>query len=304
MLQLGDRHDWHASLSGELSMALTVESAMGLTPPERAVWLRVLIAELARAHSHLSFLAYIPHRIKSPELTAQIRSAKQALREIFCELSGNRVHPMLNRLGGLAQDMTDGLLARIRDTTPRLLDVTDQIDKALASASATLTGIGTLEAHDVLSYGLSGPVAAASGVRIDARDSGYLAYADLPARPDAPLTSGDAMARFTALLSDLRHSMRLVDACADALPGGPVSVSLTKIVKAPEGTFYRELAAPWGTAGCYLVSRGERTPWRLGLRTPTFANCSALPAALIGCPLTAISDIVASLGYGIGDLDR
>lgn len=88
------------------------------------------------------------------------------------------------------------------------------------------------------------------------------------------------------------------------LPEGPIGVKLSKIIKIPESTTYATTAAPWGTAGCFLVSRGDRTPWRLGLRTPTFANCSALDRALVGAPMGQLATVVASLGYGIGDLDR
>lgn len=303
-LMLANRHDWLAAFSGELSVALTVESAMHLTPPTRATWLRTLFAEFARTHSHLSYLSYLPFRFDDAAATTRVDNARHRIREFFGDLSGNRVHPMLTRLGGMAHDLTPNLLSNVQDALAHARSAASSLRGLIEDCGSTLCGIGTLAKDDVLGYGLSGPVSAASGVRLDTRDTGYLAYGALPQRPDCTRTDGDARSRFEALVGDLEHSIVLIEHCLEALPDGPISVKLAKIVKVPEGTYYGEVAAPWGTAGVHLVSRGDRTPWRLGLRTPTFANCSALPAALMGCPRDKIGDVVASLGYGVGDLDR
>ncbi|MDO4784477.1 MAG: NADH-quinone oxidoreductase subunit D [Propionibacteriaceae bacterium] len=302
VLMLADRHDWLAAFSGELVVTLTVEHAMGLLPTQRAIWLRVYFAEAARLHSHLCYLSYLPFIANDEPLAEAIQSHTHALREALASCTGNRVHPMLNRLGGISHEPGPAALAAV--------------SAAAAGSAATLRllrellgdlpqlRVGALTPEDVDQYGLSGPTAAASGVRADVRDTGYLAYAELPQAPSPADTTGDAFARFAALIRDAEHSITLIDKAIHLAPEGPVNVKLAKIIKVPEGSYAGQVAAPWGTAGCHLVSRGDRTPWRLGLRTPTFANCSALSRALVGCPVEAIPHVVASLGYGIGDLDR
>lgn len=300
VLMLADRHDWQASFSGELCIASTCERAMGLQPPPRAERLRVLLAELARAHSHAAALSFVPHLLDEHSLSDRVRRLRESIREAWGELTGNRVHPMINRLGGLFVDPSSSWLAGVADQTKTLADSLGDL-----AAAQIPRGLGTLTAEDIAAYGLSGPVSAASGLLIDERLLGQSAqYAGLP-RPTLPTeTAGDARARFIALACDLYHSGVLMEQLLSDLPEGPIGVKLSKIIKVPESTTYATTAAPWGTAGCFLVSRGDRTPWRLGLRTPTFANCSALDRALVGAPMGQLATVVASLGYGIGDLDR
>ena len=301
VLMLADRHDWQASFLGELCIALTCEEALGLVAPPRATQLRVILAELARAHSHAAFLTVIGTLSEDGSIGEVLRDFRDQIRELFADISGNRVHPMLNRLGGVASDADDAWLARVATLATRAADISSVVTAVIAEVPGL--EVGVLSGDDVDAFGLSGPVSAASGRLIDDRTTSPLYAALTPPRlPD--VTTGDARARLLALASDLAHSGTLLREALDDLPDGPVAVRLSKIIKVPEQTLYRTIAAPWGTAGCYLVSRGDRTPWRLGLRTPTFANCSALSRALVGAPVSAVGPVVASLGYGIGDLDR
>ena len=112
ILMLADRHDWQAPFAAELTVALTCEQMLGLEPPVRAGWLRTLLAEHTRLLSHLGFLGWLPHRLGTD---AGVPALREALRGQTLALTGNRVHPMLNRVGGLAADA----LRRVRPCTPR-----------------------------------------------------------------------------------------------------------------------------------------------------------------------------------------
>jgi len=163
----------------------------------------------------------------------------------------------------------------------------------------------------VAQYGVSGPIARASGVDADLRrDEPYLGYDEL--LHDGVLrivtrTDGDCFSRFSVLLEQVKVSLDLVDACLDklsALPAGPINVRLPKILKVPEGQTYAWTESPLGINGYYLVSRGDKTPWRLKLRSASFNNISALPALLPG---TMIPDMIAILGsmfFVVGDIDK
>lgn len=300
MIMLADRHDWLSAFSGELLLTLTVEEAMRLTPTPRATVLRTLLAEYARLHSHLSFLSYLA----SGELAARLWAAVDGLREGLLAWTGNRVHPMLNRVGGLATDAPEGWLDSLDDLLDDVSRLSSDLRGALAGTSR-FSGLAVLDEATCLGYGLSGPVARAAGPELDRRGAGYLAYDEL-FRPVQPREAGDAEARFGVLIDELGTSVdmiRMARSVAHETPG-EVSIRLSRRLKVPEGEHTTELEAPWGMTSCLMVSRGGQTPWRVGLRTPSWANLSALGVALVGVTEAQIPDVVASLGYTIGDADK
>lgn len=300
MIMLADRHDWMAAFSGELSVALTVENAMRLAPPPRATVLRTLLAECARVHSHLCFLSYLADGGTAAKLWRTV----DALRDAMLAWTGNRVHPMLCRVGGLASDAPDGWL----DSLDPLLDDVARLSADLRStlaATSRFAGLAVLDRDTCLGYGLSGPVARAAGLDLDRRHAGYLAYGAL-FRPVGTRGAGDAEARLSVLIDELGTSVdmiRVARSVAHETPG-EVGIRLSRRLKVPEGEHATEIEAPWGTASCLMVSRGGPTPWRVGLRTPSFSNLSALARALEGAPTHSIADVVASLGYTVGDADK
>ncbi len=314
ILMLADRHDWQAPAASELAIACACERLLGLEVPERAQWLRTLLAEHTRILSHLGFLGYLWTRAAADSPTVLLR---ERLRRQLQSLTGNRVHPMINRLGGLAADAD-------ADWLEGEVEVCEAADRVAAEASELLrddrlwsapADLPLLTPAMVKAYGVTGPAARSAGVRLDLRrQRPYLAYGSLtgqltgqPAtgssggRPD-----GSAAARFAALAGEVVQSGHLIRACVERLHQlpGPVAVRLGKIVKLPEGEIYLATEAPLGQAGCYLTSRGEKTPWRLKLRTPSFNNVSALQALLVGVRLADLELMLASTGYVVGDIDK
>ncbi len=305
VLSLANRHDWQAPYFGEWLVARAVEESLGIEPPPRARALRVLLAEHFRIASHLAYLT-IPAFTRSGE-----RGVIVELREAFLEqnfaLTGNRVHPMVIRLGGLAEDATPAWLAAEQVLLSRLLGLAERLDRELAGPTGeALVSLAEVTAHHVGAFGLTGPTARAAGVELDLRrhDREYSAVASLLDPRAAPGAAGDARARFGVLISQLRESVRLIGAVADDLTDGPVSQHLPKVIKVPEGDYWQQVEAPLGHAGVLLVSRGEKTPWRLALRTPSFNQVSSWEQVLLGCPADRLAEAIASLPYVIGDLDK
>jgi NADH-quinone oxidoreductase subunit D len=170
-------------------------------------------------------------------------------------------------------------------------------------------GVGPLTAEVISHYGVSGPAARASGVRLDLRlQQPYLAYGDFAPllTVPSPPAAGDAWTRLALMVHETQVSVTLVRAAVEQLrtAPGPVSVRLPKIVRLPEGETYLATEAPLGTAGVYLVSRGEKVPWRLRLRTPSFSNVAALESMLIGVAVAELETTLASMSYVVGDIDR
>lgn len=269
---------------------------LGLQAPARAVWLRVLLAEHTRILSHLGFLTWV---VRGTPAADHVRALREDLREQTRRLTGNRIHPMVIRIGGLAVDADETWLSAERDVTARAADLAATLDD--------LPGEGVAVVAEALidSFGLSGPLARACGVDLDLRrtaDGPYAELADLlpPPTPGA----GDAQSRFALLAAEVVQSARLVEEVSRRVPDGPVDTRLPKIVKLPDDEAYAAVEAPLGRAGVHLVSRGDKTPWRMKLRTPSFHHVAALEAILPGTPVDDLECALASVGYVIGDLDK
>lgn len=300
-LGLANRHDWQAPFFGEWALARCVEDALGVQVPARAAWLRAVLAEHHRIASHLAHLSFVAFRTGRADLATD--GVREELRRRLCELTGNRVHPMAVRLGGIGVDATEAWIAAERAT----VRAASRLAGPLADAAGAL-GVGTavVTADHVAAFGLAGPVARASGVATDLRrtraEEPYAATLDA-APPPAPVT-GDAAARFAWLAAEVAESATLVDRLLDTLPAGPLQAHLPKVVKLPEGDAVAAVEAPLGRAGVLIVSRGEKTPWRLRLRTASAANVSAWPAVVPPVTLAELPVALASLGWVAGDLDK
>jgi len=303
ILMLANRHDWLSAFSSELGVALTIEAAMGIIPPERATWARTLLAEVNRVTASLLLIgAAVPQA--SPSL-----AVREELQELQERATGGRVHPMITRIGGLAHPLAPDWLDDLERVLAGLTDQLPAVRKSVTTAMQAHTGVAELTTADALSIGVSGPVARASGVDLDLRrDAQLLSYPELASLIDVPIaTAGDIPARYQVLLAQIAVSVAL--ACAAAarlreLGEGPVNVPLPKVVRVPESTSYGEFEGPLGRSGYLLSSVGEKTPWRLKLRTPSFANVQALARALPGTPLAALAPAVTSFFFVVGDIDR
>jgi NADH-quinone oxidoreductase subunit D len=314
IIVLANRHDWLSAFSNELGVVLAVERMLGMEVPARAVWARTLLAELNRVLNHLMFLGSYPIELGAITPIFYAFREREVLQAVMEEVSGGRMHYMFNRVGGLKEDLPAGWLQRTTDAIDvvrrRVRADIDALVRGNEIFRARTKGIGTLAPALAEQYGVSGPIARASGLDFDLRrDEPYLAYGEIP--PDVlrvvTRTEGDSLARFECLLDQVYVSLDIAAFCVDKLAelgGGPVNVRLPKVVKAPEGATYAWTENPLGINGYFLVSRGERTPWRMKLRTASFNNIQVLSQLLPG---TLVADMVAILGsmfFVVGDIDK
>nr|WP_107437582.1 NADH-quinone oxidoreductase subunit D [Streptomyces qinglanensis] len=312
IIVLANRHDWLSAFSNELGVVLGVERMLGMEVPERAVWTRTLLAELNRVLNHLMFLGSYPLELGGITPVFHSFREREVLQNVMEELSGGRMHYMFNRVGGLKDDLPAGWRDRARQAVAAVRGRMDTFDKLVLGNEifrGRTRGVGVLSPELVHAYGVSGPIARASGVDFDLRrDEPYLAYGELAdVLRVATRSEGDCLARFELLLDQTHNSLDLADACLDRLaelPPGPVNQRLPKVLKAPEGATYTWTENPLGLNGYYLVSKGEKTPHRLKLRSASFNNIQALTELLPG---TLVADMVAILGsffFVVGDIDK
>ena len=307
IIMLANRHDWLSAFSNELGVVIAVERMMGLETPERALWIRTLMAELNRVLNHLMFLGSYPIELGAITPMFYAFREREEIQSVMEEVSGGRIHYMFNRVGGLKEDLPAGWKDRCRTAVRNVRGRMKDIDNLLHGNEIfhnRTKGVGVLSSAAVLEYGISGPIARSSGVNFDLRrDEPYLKYSDVEFEV-VTRESGDCYARFEVLLEQVHQSLNIVDQCLDKIPGGPVNVKLPKVVKAPEGHTYAWTENPLGINGYYLVSRGEKTPWRLHLRTASLNNVHALAHLLPGTLLPELVAIMGSMFFVVGDVDK
>ncbi|MFM8895415.1 MAG: hypothetical protein ACKOE2_08595 [Actinomycetales bacterium] len=307
LMMLANRHDWLSSFASELAIALVLESSLGITPPERATWARMLLAELNRA---AAILLLVGTACPGPPDALQLREASITLQE---QATGNRIHPMVNRIGGLSLGPTNPWLDRLDAWLDDCRRSLPSIRQHAEAATEHLAGVAVLTRQVAIEVAASGPVARASGLRHDVRwDTPYLHYRQvgLPERNHRTATEdhcGDIPARYRELLADLDLAVDLMAASTATLRDlgdGPIDVPLPKVVRAPEGLFHGEVEGPLGSIGILLASAGDRAPHRLKLATPSFGNVQALANSLVGVHLDDLAAAVMSFFVMCADIDR
>lgn len=312
---LANRHDWLSAFSNELGVVLGVEQMLGMEVPVRAVWARTALAELNRVLSHLMFLGSYPLELGAITPVFYAFREREELQSVLEEVSGGRMHYMFNRVGGLKEDLPAGWLGRVDKAIVNVRKRLPSLEHLLVGneiLEARTKGVGVLPRETALAYGVSGPIARASGIDVDLRrDTPYLAYDELftPGGPGRVVTrqTGDSLARLEVLLEQTRVSLDLAEACLDRLiqlPPGPINVKLPKVLKVPEGEIYCATENPLGFNGYFLVSRGDKTPWRLKLRSASFNNVAVLTEMLPGQLISDMVSILGSMFFVVGDVDK
>ncbi len=314
IIVLANRHDWLSAFSSELGVVLAAERMLGMEVPQRATWTRTLLAELNRVLNHLMFLGSYPIELGAITPIFYAFRERETIQAVMEEVSGGRMHYMFNRVGGLKEDLPAGWLGRVSDAVTAVSRRLSQIEDLIFGNEifrARTRGVGVLSRELIDAYGVSGPIARASGVDFDLRrDEPYLAYDELlrdGVLQVATREEGDSHARFGLLLDQVKVSLDLAEACVDrlrSLESGPVNVRLPKILKVPEGSTYCWTENPLGINGYYLVSRGEKTPWRMKLRSASFNNIAVLPEVLEGCLVADMVAILGSMFFVVGDIDK
>lgn len=289
---LANRHIWTAPTTGEYAFVLAAEDLLGLLVSPRAEQLRLVFAELDRVLSHLAYLA--------PVLAeGGLSPAREALADLLAVTTGSRMHHQVIRIGGVAVDFN-------RERTDQLLGLLDGVVAEVEQLRDSplldgLADVGVVTAETIDSYGISGPIARASGVARDQRTSGYGAY-----REFVPVlgTDGDARARMLLLIDEVVASCALVRTAIGAREEGELHVRTPKNLRLPEGECYRQVEGALGMQGIWLVSTAGLAPARVRMRTPSLASLQALETVLVGVALEQVSTVLSSWIALAGDADR
>ncbi len=307
VLVLMNRHDWLSAFNNELGWTIAVERLAGIEVPERAQWIRTMMAEWNRILNHLMFTGSFPLELGAMTPMFFAFREREMIQDLMESCTGARMHHSYARVGGLKDDLPRGFLQESADVLKWVRAKLKDFENLIMGNEiifARTHGVGVLPAETAIAYGCSGPVAQASGVAVDPRkDEPYEKYAEVeftvPVGKD-----GDAYDRLWVLVQRMWQSCNIVEQCMEKLPAGPyITPKLPKTVK-PEGEIYVRTENPLGLMGYYVVGNGKKEPYRLRMRTASFSNVSVLPAMLPG---TLVPDLIAILGsifFVVGDVDK
>jgi len=326
------RVDYVSYQNNELVFVLAVEKLLGIEVPPKATWMRTLLAELNRIHSHLVFLGTGALELGAISMFWYAFRERDQILDLFELLTGARMHTRYYQVGGLAEDIPKGFDPEARKFCEWMPKAIDEYEAILSRNEIWLErtqGIGLLSAADAITLGQSGPVLRASGVDWDLRrDQGYLAYPEIDF--DVPVyPNGDVYDRYKVRIDEMRQSVRIVEQCLDAMPEGPWIADDRKVVlpprhelhtsmeslihhfkivtegfRVPEGEVYVTVESPRGELGCYVVSDGGPRPWRVKFRAPSFVALEATATCMRDALIADFIAIVGSLDTLMGEVDR
>lgn len=333
-IPLTDRLDYISSMSNNVGYSVAVEKLFGIEAPERAKYIRTIVAEMSRISSHILWLA--THALDIGAMTVFLYSFRERewILDLFEMVCGARLTTSFTRIGGVRNDVTQEFIDSLYEFTvqfpKRIEEYETLIDQNRIWLKRT-KDIGVISAEEAINWGLTGATLRGSGVNYDVRKSApYDAYDKVEF--DVPIgTRGDVYDRYRCRMEELRQSNRIIKQCLEQLPRGPILapdapkftlppkqkilndmeamihqfVLITKgPMSAPRGEVYVATEVPKGELGYYFVSDGTGRPYRMRVRAPSFVHASVLPRL---CEGALIADVIANIGtidIVLGECDR
>jgi NADH-quinone oxidoreductase subunit D len=330
-----ERIDYVAFQNNEYVFVAAIEKLLDLEVPPKATWMRTLLCELNRIHSHLIWLGTSGLELGAISMFWYAFREREQLLDLFELVTGYRMHTRYFQAGGLAEDIPRGFYPECRKFVERMPKAVDEYEAILDRNQIWMErtqGLGLLSAADAIALGQSGPVLRASGVDWDLRrEQPYLAYDqvdfDVPVYPN-----GDVYDRYRVRMEEMRQSTRIVAQCLDRLermegepwiaddrkvvlpPRAELHTSMESLIHhfkidtdgycVPEGEVYVTIESPRGELGCYVVSDGGPKPWRVKFRAPGFAALEATATCMADAYVADMIAIVGSLDTVMGEVDR
>lgn len=326
------RMDYLSPFHNEMVFAMAVEQLLGIEVPDRAVWIRMLLAELNRISSHLLFMATNGMDVGALSMMIYGWREREHVLAFFEKCTGLRMNHNFVRPGGTAADLPDGWrddVLRLCDMLPARFDEYDTLLTGQPIFTQRTQGVGVLTPEQAIALSATGPVLRSTGVEWDLRrNMPYFFYDEMDF--DVVVgTYGDAFDRYAIRLNEMRESVKIVRQILDRMPEGPyrsldkkitppprsrIDESMEALIhhfkiftegfKVPEGEVYVAVESPRGELGCYLVSDGSSKPYRLHIRGPSFANLQSLPVMLRGGLIADAVAVISSVDPVMGEVDR
>jgi NADH-quinone oxidoreductase subunit D len=332
VVPMTDRIDYLCPMINNLCYVMAVEKLLQIEIPERAQWLRVLLSELTRISSHLVWLG--THALDMGAMTVFLycfREREEILR-IFENVSGQRMMTSYFRIGGLSLEPPLDFFDRVKAFADIFPDRIDEYEGLLTGNPIWVQrtkGVAHMSAEEGIALGCSGPTLRGSGVDFDIRrDMPYSSYEKFQFKVPVR-TEGDVFARYMCRIDELRQSIGIVKQALEGMPTGSIKANAPKVVlpdrekmktqmesliyhfkivtegfSVPAGEVYHAVESPRGEMGYYVVSDGTAKPYRVHMRSPSYANLQALEKMCVGRLLADVVAAIGSIDIVLGEIDR
>ena len=329
---LTDRVDYLCPMVNNLCYCLAVEKLLGLEPPPKAQWMRVLLAELTRLNSHLVWLGTHAIDIGAMSVFLYCFREREELLKIFEMASGQRMMTSYIRIGGLALEPPLGFFERVREVIDLFPGRIDEYETLLTENpiwKERTQGVGVISLEDAIDLGMTGPTLRACGLAWDIRKAepytGYERFDfEVPTR-----AAGDVYSRYQVRIAEMRQSVNIARQALEGMPEGKVTAEAPGIVlpdrekmktqmealiyhfkiitegfRVPAGEVVQKVESPRGEMAYYLVSDGGTRPYRCFIRGPSFGNLQGVPKLVEGALLADVISALGSIDVVLGDVDR
>ena len=307
-----DRLDYLSSMSNNWGYAMAVEKLMGskAKPPERAEYIRVIMAELTRICNHLWAIGFLLNDLGAfftPSLYAI--KERELILDLFEATAGSRMMCNYFRFGGLVRDFPPGVLDEIKklvnDRLPRKIDELDIYLTNNEIVRSRCEDVGILTPEDAIAYSACGPVLRASGVPYDVRRADPYGIYERFDFDVAVRYHGDVYDRYLIRLDEIRESLKILQQAVKDIPEGDIIAGRPAYqVRVPEGEAYGRVEGPKGELGFYVVSNGKPQPWRYHIRAPSFINLTAMEKMCLGQKVADVVVVLGSIDIVLGETDR
>ncbi|MGP0030576.1 MAG: NADH-quinone oxidoreductase subunit D [Acidimicrobiales bacterium] len=326
------RMDYLSPLTNELVFSMATEALLGVELPPRAVWIRMLMAELQRVSSHLMWMATNGMDLGSTSMMIYGFREREMVLAFFEKTTGLRMNHNFIRPGGVAADLPDGWEDDVEVMCDTIWARTFEYDELLTGQPIfreRTEAVGNLTAEEALALSVTGPILRSTGVPWDLRRTmPYLAYDQIDFDVIVG-TYGDNFDRYSVRLNEIRESIKMIRQIAGRMPPGDYRVQDRKVTpppraridesmealihhfkvftegfRVPEGEVYVAIESPRGELGCYMVSDGTSKPYRMHIRGPSFVNLQALPLLLRGGLMADAVAVISSVDPVMGEVDR
>lgn len=302
-----DNADYLSPMLNEIAYAGAVEQEMGIEPPRRAQYIRLLVGEMQRIASHL--VAVGTYLLDLGAFTPVLWTFRdrEGILSLFEALAGSRFNVNYLRVGGVLHDFPKDWLKECETFLDRLDKNMYELEGLISGNEifeSRTQGVGFVDPQQAIAYGLTGPMLRASGVNWDLRvNRPYMAYREVAVNPQIR-QEGDCYARYIVKMQEIRESIRLCRVAIDKMPPGPISVRSPIALRPPRGETYFAIESSKGELGVYFISDGSEYPWRAKLRGPSFVNLQILPELIRGHKMGDTVAILGSLDIVLGEVDR
>jgi len=302
-----DNADYLSPMLNEIAYAGAVEQEMGIEPPRRAQYIRLLVGEMQRIASHLVAVGTYGLDLGAFTPVLWTFRDREGIMSLFEALCGSRFNVNYLRVGGVLHDFPKGWLKECEAFL-------DQLEKNMAELETLLTGneifdartqgVGYIDPQQAIAFGLTGPMLRASGVNWDLRvNRPYMAYREVPVNVQVR-QEGDCFARYRVRMQEIWEGIRLCRVAIDKMPGGPIGIRTQIALRPPRGETYFAIEGSKGELGIYYISDGGEYPWRAKIRGPSFVNLQILPEILRGHKISDVVAILGSFDLVLGEVDR